>query len=407
MLRAIKIIHSWNQIKEYRFLSDYFRMMGIYICGYTPQTDCLSSDFDVVIILKKDMDKNDVEMLEERYPKAIKQVFNVDKTKLNDDYLKEMVQAIRKNRFFSAVEVESMEELAEIYYKRDLSYHRNAYDSFYNNRIVMQRAQDAFVDACIDLNHMSVNKKETVYYLYAAAYLRKYTNETCRTLNQHFLFLTESILKILDQALRLQPFFTNAYLLKGMIAELDRDIRKDAGAYYKIALEQLYEKPYASYSYYVIGKYYEKSRKMSKAVELYTWSLRLNNFEYRVIYELAVHDIRNKNYKGALERLKMIHNILNKKEVANYLQPKEYTYLFKIYLELENVYGDKFFEIQKYKESVQRIAKMILYTGESEAIGISPTPIDFIEEQELFIHDSDGTYPLVSSYSFKWKNEMG
>ena len=89
---------------------------GIYICGYTPQTDCLSSDFDVVIILKKDMDKNDVEMLEERYPKAIKQVFNVDKTKLNDDYLKEMVQAIRKNRFFSAVEVESMEELAEIYY---------------------------------------------------------------------------------------------------------------------------------------------------------------------------------------------------------------------------------------------------------------------------------------------------
>ena len=86
MLRAIKIIHSWNQIKEYRFLSDYFRMMGIYICGYTPQTDCLSSDFDVVIILKKDMDKNDVEMLEERYPKAIKQVFNVDKTKLNDKY---------------------------------------------------------------------------------------------------------------------------------------------------------------------------------------------------------------------------------------------------------------------------------------------------------------------------------
>ena len=64
----------------------------------------------------------------------------------------------------------------------------------------------------------------------------------------------------------------------GITAELDRDIRKDAGAYYKIALEQLYEKPYASYSYYVIGKYYEKSRKMSKAVELYTWSLRLNNF---------------------------------------------------------------------------------------------------------------------------------
>ena len=76
MLRAIKIIHSWNQIKEYRFLSDYFRMMGIYICGYTPQTDCLSSDFDVVIILKKDMDKNDVEMLEDLLVAAVNEALD-------------------------------------------------------------------------------------------------------------------------------------------------------------------------------------------------------------------------------------------------------------------------------------------------------------------------------------------
>ena len=34
MLRAIKIIHSWNQIKEYRFLSDYFRMMQENIIEY-------------------------------------------------------------------------------------------------------------------------------------------------------------------------------------------------------------------------------------------------------------------------------------------------------------------------------------------------------------------------------------
>ena len=139
-----------------------------------------------------------------------------------------------------------------------------------------------------------------------------------------------------------------------MIAELDRDMRKDAGAYYKIALELLYQKSYASYPYYVIGKYYEKSKKVDKAIELYTWSLRLNNFEYRVIYELAVHERKNKNYKGALERLKMIHNILNKKEAANYLQPKEYIYLFNMYLELCTVYGDYLFKIQEYKESVQR-----------------------------------------------------
>ena len=80
MLRAIKIIHSWNQIKEYRFLSDYFRMMGIYICGYTPQTDCLSSDFDVVIILKKDMGKND------KYPYGKPQTDEVARGSGNREY---------------------------------------------------------------------------------------------------------------------------------------------------------------------------------------------------------------------------------------------------------------------------------------------------------------------------------
>lgn len=36
MLRAIKIIHSWNQIKEYRFLSDYFRMINIHTANLRP-----------------------------------------------------------------------------------------------------------------------------------------------------------------------------------------------------------------------------------------------------------------------------------------------------------------------------------------------------------------------------------
>lgn len=100
MIQSIKILHAWNQIKEYRFLADYFRMVGIYICGHTPQTDRLSYDFGVVIILKNGMDKNGVEMLEERYPKAIKQDLNVDKTELNADYLKEIIQVISKVDIF-------------------------------------------------------------------------------------------------------------------------------------------------------------------------------------------------------------------------------------------------------------------------------------------------------------------
>ena len=94
-------------------------------------------------------------------------------------------------------------------------------------------------------------------------------------------------MNFLDNALKLEPTFNNAYLLKGMIAELDRNLKEDAGAYYGIALEQMYGKRYASYPYYVVGRYYEKvKKKMERATELYAHSLNLNNFEYRAIYNL-------------------------------------------------------------------------------------------------------------------------
>lgn len=43
---------------------------------------------------------------------------------------------------------------------------------------------------------------------------------------------------------------------------------------------------------------------------------------------------------------------------------------------------------------------MVVHIGNHQAIGISPTPIEFIEEQKLFISDSEGARPLVSSCSF-------
>ena len=157
----------------------------------------------------------------------------------------------------------------------------------------------------------------------------------------------------LDQALKLEPAFNNAYLLKGMIVELDSDLKEDAEAYYSIALEQMYGKRYASYPYYVVGRYYEKVKKdRDKATELYTRSLNLNNFEYRAIYKLAMLEKKKEKYTSALERFKMICNILSDKEAENYLQPREYEYLFKAYLEMGTIYGDYLFDIERYKESV-------------------------------------------------------
>ena len=356
MLESVKIIHSWNQIKEYRFLADYFRLLGVHVCDCTLKSERLSPDFDAVIILKNSIDDESLEILEEHYPNAIEKETSDNELKVyfDENYLKKILQAISgKVKSLSDGEVEVMKQIAEIYNEHDLSYHRNAYNYFYNNYRIVQRAQNAFIDAYVEVNKMSAEKKKTVHWFYSAAYLARCINETCVFLDHPFLLSISDAMDFLDQALKLEPAFNNAYLLKGMIVELDSDLKEDAEAYYSIALEQMYGKRYASYPYYVVGRYYEKVKKdRDKATELYTRSLNLNNFEYRAIYKLAMIEKKKEKYTSALERFKMICNILSDKEAENYLQPREYEYLFKAYLEMGTIYGDYLFDIERYKESV-------------------------------------------------------
>lgn len=52
----------------------------------------------------------------------------------------------------------------------------------------------------------------------------------------------------------------------------------------------------------------------------------------------------------------------------------------------------------------------MLYTGESEAIGISLTPIDFIEKQELFMTLIERILwfpPILSNGKMKWDKKRG
>ena len=358
MLESVKIIHSWNRIKEYRFLADYFRLLGVHVCDCTLKSERLSPDFDIVIILKNGLNDDSVEILKEHYPNAIEREArdNDMEVDFNADYLKNILKDISvRVKSLSNIEVKIMKQIAEIYSKYELSYYRNAYNYFYNNQMIVKHAQDAFIDAYIDMNKILVVGNEKAHLFYVAAYLSRCIDETCKFLNQPFLLPIDNAMNFLDNALKLEPTFNNAYLLKGMIAELDRNLKEDAGAYYGIALEQMYGKRYASYPYYVVGRYYEKvKKKMERATELYAHSLNLNNFEYRAIYKLAMLEKKKAKYTSSLERFKMICNILAEKEMENYLQPREYEYLFKAYLEMGSIYGDYLFDIEHYKESVKK-----------------------------------------------------
>lgn len=103
------------------------------------------------------------------------------------------------------------------------------------------------------------------------------------------------------------------------------------------------------------ARFYEKVLgKIEEANELYNISLEINPLEYRALYKLAMESKRKEEYFEAIEFFKRICNILKEKEKENYLQPKEYEYLFKAYLELSRIYGYYYFDLRKYKEIVEK-----------------------------------------------------
>lgn len=363
MLESVKIIHNWDQIKEYRFWADFFRLIGVHVCDCTLKSERLSSDFNVVIILEKGISGSSLEILREHYPNAV--FLNHDRKVRDVKYFDTvMAEIVANSKLISKKQMSIIREIGRIYIIYDLSYHRNAYNYFYNNQQIVLRAQERFEKAYRDVGRIlseeiekfsGMEKVENANLFYTMAYLSKCINEICNFLNSPFRLSIKESLEFLNQALRIEPTFDNAYLLKGMISELEDDLKEKSEMYYEITLEQIYGKRYTSYSYYVIGRYYEKVKKdIKRAKELYTISLSLNNFEYRAIYKLAMIEKKKGKYEWALERFKMICNILGEKERNNYLQPREYEYLFKAYFEMGSIYGDYLLDTKRYEDSINK-----------------------------------------------------
>lgn len=356
MFDSVKIIHSEENIKEYRFLADFFRLIGIHVCDCTLKRDWFTNEFGFVILIEEGIEKSRIDRLKDIYPKAlcikeskVKELsIYAESTKEKNiwkKYLNGCLEAIKNmdcitDQQYLNKEIEILKKIGEVYVSFQLSYYKNIYGSFYNNKEIMQKAQAQIIGAYITISDFYKSSEEkTSNLLYALANLARMLNETCRFLGQELLLSTDVALRYLDRALQLEPTFNNAYFLKGMLTELDERYREHSGTYYQIAMEWIQNRKYAAYPYYIIGRYYEKIKNdYEMAKKYYIRSIGINSCEYRSIYKLAIFDKKEKRYLSAVEHFKMICNILHEKEEKNYLQPQEYDYLLKAYLQIVEIY---------------------------------------------------------------------
>lgn len=361
MIDSVKIIHDELEGGEYRFLADYFRLVGAYVSECTLKSREQRGDFSAVIIIKTRMSDEDIANYQDKYPNAVLlDTMNLSwKERGKKKYLLDCLNKIVSKISSSAQdtwqrEIESLNVIADVYVKYKLLYYRNAFSYFYEHESIVQEAQDQFVEAYISLKKQLENRKEDVHSIYTQVNLARYINETCNILNQSFLFDTGKCLKKADQALELEPSFSNVYLLKAMLAEMDDIYQYESRAYYRIALENLDGMYYASYPYYRCGRYYEKVLKQEKeANEYYTKAVQINELEYRAIYKLILFTKKEGRYQEAIEYCKKICNILKNKKNANYMQPREYEYLFKAYLEMTKIYGNYLSDNNALQEAIR------------------------------------------------------
>ena len=379
MIDSVKIIHAEYQIKEYRFWADFFRLIGMHVWDCTLKNEDFSEDFDIVIVFERDLSEQKRKKICERYSHAVMmknvedESFNINGKKKKDieewlsfwnQYLKDGLECIKRSfedqnvEGFQEVDFKSIEHIGTLYVSYCISYFRNVYSYFKEDEKWVQEAQNEFVDAYVELiqdNHY----EKTAYTFYTLANLARYINETCVCLNQNLLVPTEQCLEYLKQALVLHSDFYNAELLKAILCGSDKAFVLEGDKYYKIAFEHMQNRKYTSYPYYLYGRYWERTRKnIEKAKKYYELSFQINELEYRAIYKLAIIAKREKRYEDSLTWFKQICSILSGKEEKNYLQPKEYEYLFKAYFEISKLYGDMFADLDRYEETMNQLNRL-------------------------------------------------
>ena len=209
---SIKIIHKWEHAKEYRLLADYFRLIGVFVCDCTLKREKFSDDFDFVFLLDKDFDKKDIEEVKRQYsaegkPLKIIKLEELKNVTLNEEskegkeklknYIYECLNKLEKvipvpDKNVVDKEMKILKEIADIYVKHRLCYYLNMYRCIPNKRETVQKAQDSFVNAYINL---AENEPKTSQVYYALANLAKYMNRTCALLGEEFLLETDMILE--------------------------------------------------------------------------------------------------------------------------------------------------------------------------------------------------------------------
>lgn len=346
---SVKIIHDELNIREYKILSDFLRLVGIFVCNATIRDNKMDKGYDLVVFIHSShFSKEYSEKLRETYEGIIfemkpKAENEPDDRKYRGKVLEGVFDFIKENpRYIMNEDIQDWSEIKDVFL--DLDYVKAKEFVYFRDHLdYAAKAQKVFVKimACVGGIYKKIEeegKRKSRYIDYAYLNLAFLVNETCSYLNMTFFFDNVTLSNLIEKSALAFKGFPNYYLLMAFLSELDPVLTKGAKQCYVQALSKMGNVSFANYAYYRFGKCCETVLKEhSLARSYYQKAYEANDKEYRACYKLGYYALLEKDYKGAILQYSCIADILSGKFEANTLQENEYEYLYKTFRILERI----------------------------------------------------------------------
>lgn len=332
-IESVKIIYNDKDRIFYNFFAELFRLIGLYV------EEVLLEDGQDIFGEKDGDSQNLILSMISSTETEDENVFYVDPGKFgrwdmsrSDEEMlgpaREMVEHLRKWLEIRELQFpcEMVKQVLPIYIKNNvlkgamqLQYYRMKTD-------IHQESERIFVDTYEDLKSLG---EESEYLTYAKIYCRQKANLSCYfQVEKPLHYAINALVKECGNLIEQHPYFTNAWVLMGMLCERSSDGLKMAIDSYKNALTRIGHKSFASHIYYWVGLLYEKfSDRHGDAVYAYRRAYQLRR-KYRNIYKLGFMAEKEENYQEAVSYYKECVGVLEQRIRGN-MDPLEVEYYFK------------------------------------------------------------------------------
>ena len=340
-IRCITIVHPADEIAEYRTISAFLRLFGIFVCERLEGMPDGDETDARVVLGKESSPKTIAEILDGLEVSIGKAVISVLKKAEKIYTSNDLMRGCYAIEFFATA--------------RDPVIHEDMLDSY-----------DRFSDSLDQFRKLEGEVAEAdqlslKYILAAQANCMRRMNQLYNTLwdaaergwyrgaggsdalkkkllSRTYYFNT-MMNPLIEKILKIDPNYYGAYSIKALNDMIDEDEKADSIVSFRTAVSMIGDKSYSSYLRYRMGRYYEYIlRDSDESLKNYAKSYEVDQNNYRAIYKLAARAQRQEEYETAIKYLDMILSILGKKKKSCALQPIECAYLFKAYKNKGKIY---------------------------------------------------------------------